>query len=335
MADFIPINAKADISGSKKGKLTPEQNAQVNAWCLTQQTGIFDVLGKCQAENSVYTATNNVANIVFKSGFISICGRIVECEAGTNISVITPANGEASGKIIARYNLGGIKEEEFVVTTTTSALVQQNLYENPQTGIYEFELYSYIATPTSVTLTRNNTNYIKPTSQLFIDFENNFKEKYANEGKALYNYNDTKGTIEDRLTKLGFKSGTISFMGEEYSSSNNDTSQDGLFRQGNFVICKFKIKRMVTTSIAQNYLASKKTMFTLPENFRPKNNTKINVLAYRFTDNIGILSGFRISNITVQQNGNAVIDYIGADVNDFGVDYNFEINFGYEAPPID
>ena len=34
---FIPIDAKADIQGSKKGKLTPYQHAQLNVEGITQK----------------------------------------------------------------------------------------------------------------------------------------------------------------------------------------------------------------------------------------------------------------------------------------------------------
>ena len=63
---FIPINAKADVKGSKKGRLTPAQNAQLNAFCLASKTGILDTLDKCEAEQFSYTAINNLATIVFK-----------------------------------------------------------------------------------------------------------------------------------------------------------------------------------------------------------------------------------------------------------------------------
>lgn len=217
MADFIPINAKADISGSKKGKLTPEQNAQVNAWCLTQQTGIFDFGGKCQAEQGSYTATNNVATVVFQGGFISICGRIVECEAGVMVNINTPKSGTETGKIILRFNLNATGTEEFKATTTTaSTLKQDNLLLN-KNGTYEFELYSYTATSGTVALTRNNTNYIKSNTTALEDLFTNAK-KYSDDGISTLETNLTKSTyiIKDSnnayyVDKIGYEtvSGTV------------------------------------------------------------------------------------------------------------------------------
>ena len=211
---FIPIDAKADVQGSKKGKLTPAQHAQLNAWCLASKTGILDCLDKCQATATSYTATNNVATVILKKGYVVICGRLVECEAGTEVKITTPTSGSVSGKIILRYNLASVQEQEFVATTTTASLVQQDLNENPLTGIYEFELYSYTATPTSVTLTRTG-EYVPDIGGKLSQFE----ASLTDEGKPLGGYDTSKGTIEERLTALGFKQATITNWNTTYVST--------------------------------------------------------------------------------------------------------------------
>ena len=203
---FIAINAKADIQGSKKGKLTPAQNAQVNAWCLASKTGIFDFGGKCLASSSSFVASNNEATIDFHNGFVAICGRIIECEEGTQVKVVTPTTGTINGKIILRYDLAANGANEFVVTTTTAALVQQDLNENPITGVYEFELYSYTATPTNVTLVRNNTDYIPDTGGKLSQFMSEITSEI--------------NSIEQRLTDLGFKRGSVMMAVGTASSQN-------------------------------------------------------------------------------------------------------------------
>ena len=157
---FIAIDARADVTGSKKGKLTPAQHAQLNAWCLASKTGILDCLDKCEAYMQSYTASNNEVTIKFKAGYIVICGRLIECEDNTIFVMSTPTSGTQTGKIILRYNLSNFGNNEFVITTKTGDLVQEDLNDNPSTGIYEFELYSYTATSSSVVLTRTNTDYI-------------------------------------------------------------------------------------------------------------------------------------------------------------------------------
>lgn len=192
---FIAIDARADVTGSKKGKLTPAQHAQLNAWCLASKTGILDCLDKCEAYSESYTVSNNQATIKFKAGYIVICGRLVECEDNTIFVMSTPTSGTQTGKIILRYNLSNVGNNEFVITTKTGDLVQEDLNDNPSTGVYEFELYSYTATSSSVVLTRTNTDYIPNINE---------------ELKPLQGYNTEKGTIEERLTDLGFKTGSIS-----------------------------------------------------------------------------------------------------------------------------
>ena len=232
---FIPIDARADITegeGAKKGKLTPAQHAQLNAWCLASKTGILNIYNnttqkyeRCEAENSTYTATNNIVTVVFKKGFVVICGRLVECEQGTEVTVSTPSTGTANGKIILKYNLAGTGSQEFVVTTKTGELIQQDLNDNPLTGVYEFELYRYVATPTTVTLTRSNTNYIPDIGGKLQQFENSLKD----EGKPLHGYDDSKGTIEERLTKLGFREGSVTL-------SSGTATENKIVRQGNYCI---------------------------------------------------------------------------------------------------
>lgn len=157
---FIPIDAKADIQGSKKGKLTPAQHAQINAWCLAKKTGILDCLGRCEATQLNYTTTTDTVKVVFNDGYIVICGRFIECEKGTEFEITVPVTGIVAGKIVLRCDLSSNKEKEFEIISKTDDLKKQDLNENPLTGIYEFELYSYIATPTGITLSRNNKEYI-------------------------------------------------------------------------------------------------------------------------------------------------------------------------------
>ena len=233
---FIAINAKADVSGSKKGKLTPAQNAQVNAWCLSSKTGIFDCLGRCEATSTSYSAISNEAIVDFHNGYIVICGRLIECEEGSTVKIVTPLSGSIDGKIILRYDLNNSGENEFVVTTTTAALVQQDLNENPITGVYEFELYSYTATPTNVTLVRNNTDYIPDIGGKLSQFMSEITSEI--------------NSIEQRLTDLGFKRGSV-MMAVGTASSQN------IRRQGNYCLFNLtatvdiRIEKSTTINLAQ------------------------------------------------------------------------------------
>lgn len=170
---FIAIDAKADIADSKKGKLTPAQHAQLNAFCLTKKTGIFDCLGKCEYISPIsIDSANHKATITFNSGYVVICGRLVECEAGTEFVADLPVSGEESGYIVLRYDLSAFGENEFKVIQKTGSLTQQDLNNNPIDGVYEFPLYSYTATPSSITLTREliqGSPYIHDISRFIFD----------------------------------------------------------------------------------------------------------------------------------------------------------------------
>lgn len=82
---------------------------------------------------------------------------------------------------------------------------------------------------------------------------------------AQYASSDTsKGTIEERLTNLGFKSGTItvSFANGVSISAENNT----IYRQGNYVILP-KLKIYSTDTTMQ--IPVEEVVLTLPEEFRP------------------------------------------------------------------
>lgn len=318
---FIPINAKADIQGSKKGKLTPAQNAQLNAFVLSKKTGILNCLSKCEATSNTYTAMNNVAKVVFQKGYVVICGRLVECEEGTTLDITTPASGSVTGKIILRYSLSQSQENEFVLTTTTEELTQQDLNDNPINGIYEFELYSYSATPTSITLTRSQS-YVMSSQEWFDDAEEKITNSINDKTKPLLGYNNTKGTVEQRLINLGFKRGYASVSNG--SSSSMSISSQSLTRQGNYVIGKITLMGSST-----KYLTN--TTLQLPNYFYPSSQVVCYVGAVGYSNgNGGYAGGYRM---TIYTSGQISFSSIGTNV--VAGNGSAELVFGFEAPPIE
>lgn len=320
---FIPIDAKADVQGSKKGKLTPAQHAQLNAWSLASKTGILDCLDRCEAENTIYTATNNEAVVVFKKGYIVVCGRLVECEQGTQVTIRTHPTANTFGRIVLRYDLSASQGQEFEVVTTSAALRQQDLNENPLTGLYEFELYRYTATPTSVTLAERTSSYIPDIGGKLAQFEASLKD----EGKPLHGYDDTKGTIEERLTRLGFKSGAIKFVDNTYGSENNtNTMSNGVFRSGNYVICHLN----VNFAFVPGFPIINEKILELPENFRPKENVWVTAFAKTY-------GNYQYKAFFIEIDSKTGYGYhrSGAGNIDYNQWINYEMQFGFEAPPIE
>lgn len=323
---FIPIDAKADIAGGKKGKITPAQHAQLNAWCLAEKTGILDCLGKCEAYSETLTEIEaNRARAYLKSGYIVVCGRLIECEDRTPIEIETPVFGTRQGSIVLRVDLSARGEEEVIVTTVPwGALRQDDLNNNPIDGVYELVLYTYMASPYRVELVRNST-YVPDIGGALKEFEKSLKD----EGKPLGDYDESKGTIEERLTKLGFKSGVVTFMGKSYGSVDyEDTQNNGVYRQGNFVFCKIN-----DTKVMKNAVGVGDVLFTLPALFRPKESFYANVACYL---NAGVYAGEVHSFvINVSTNGEAKITKVvtTSPLWDYEVYYNIRI--GFEAPPIE
>lgn len=281
---FIPIDAKADILGSKKGKITPAQHAQVNAWCLAKKTGILDCLGKCTAKANSYTVIDGVANVVFNSGYVVICGRLVECEEGTTVAVNAPTTGTVSGRILIVFNLGGAGEEEFKVIARqgTSALKQEDLNTKSKDGVYEFELYRYTATYSSITLSRTDTNYVPDLGGKFSQFE----QSLVAEGKPLNGYNTNKGTVESRLTSLDSRLTALGFKEGAISGIANST----LKKLGNFVVGSITFKAS-TTNIG-----------TIPEGFRPfeQKTTNISIRGYNSSNRVYV---YNEGTVTFYPNG--------------------------------
>lgn len=304
---FIPVIARADISASdvladnptstvKKGKITPKQMAQINAWTLASKVGILDVLNKCQTTTTSYQVSNNKATVVFQSGYIVVYGRLIEVEEQT--PVIVDGTATAAGthrKIVLRVNLSNSKQEEIAVKVLNSSeiLNTEDLNENPL-GSYDLVLCTYTSDGTNITLQANTElKYIK--------------------------------SVEERLTSLGFKEGSAA-IDSHWRSLH--TTQNYWKRQGNYVFGCVHLK----TYNSVVYGANNNKPFTLPEEARPL--TKQNFYAaieakfgsiYR-TDNVSA---------EIDTNGECTfVNSLYALMSDFSDYEEFYIFFGFEAAPI-
>lgn len=217
---FIAINAKADITingtnptaTTKKGKITPAQNAMINAWTLSNKTGVLNFGNKCTTTATVFTSTGNTVDIEFNDGYFVVCGRLVEIEAGTIVSTVKLGEGK-QGQIVAKFNLSSTQEGEFSVTAGAKrTLVTNDLNKNPSSGVYEFVLYDFEYTSNGVRMIeRDESIYIDDMNSLIANLKEAIGIPDTGIGSApLDGYNKEKGTIEERLTNLGFKVGSVS-----------------------------------------------------------------------------------------------------------------------------
>lgn len=305
---FIPIHIRADIQGSKKGRITPAQQAQLNAWSLSKKTGILDWGGKCTITNTVpERASNGDVTITFNKGYIVICGRLIECEDGTNFTFNTSAN--ETGKIVLKIDLNSSGENEFVIEKTTrSQLTQQDLNENPVTGIYEFELYSYTTTATNVSFTSSVSSYVKNLDGLVEDIKSDVRSDIEK--------------IETRLDRLGFKSGKLTPQKQFTNLVGND---DGIItREGNRVVMNF----LITFESSSNG----GVLFTVPSWAIPKNDDGLYIGSYtnKYNNTGHYLKLNKQGEISA---GNGSVKEIATGV----YDTHFALTrfaIGYEAEPI-
>lgn len=334
---FIPIIANADIDKdgdtltytAKKGKITPIQMAQIFSWCLGGKVGILDCLDRCEAENQTYTFNNeNQIKIKLKPGFISIFGHIIE-NTGSEIVFDRTIYTNNNGIIVLSVNLGNVREEEYKIDIKpNSDWNKEDLNENTKNGKYDFVLYHYSISTNTLKLTRYETAtpYIKDFPSIITNISKDIKTieqdiigtGMLTEGTPpLQNYDRSKGTIEERLTALGFNYGGIYFANSlvPYSADTSGWLINGAQRQGNFVIAKLSNYTInLTSSILQNYFAAGKTLFRLldyriwfpknPVNFCvvfTNNNLKMSVYGNINSDGRGIVT----ASVGEQFTGNA------------------------------
>lgn len=114
-------------------------------------------------------------------------------------------------------------------------------------------------------------------------------------------FDSAVSTINQRLDKLGFRSGAITFLGSTYGSSGNtDTASSGVFRQGNYVIVNMVTQVSITQNILTAYLGSGgNPLFVLPENFRPKAAQRIFLCIFYGTND------YYLASVEIGTNGEA------------------------------
>ncbi len=138
--------------------VTSKFDADLHHFLFSNKIGVLDGL-----KNSVsYTLANNT--ITFKDGYVSIYGKLVYVEEGTNIAV-TPDSSKFGYVILAvnsSENSVSLYTKEAV--GTYPYIIRNNLIIGD--GLYELPLCAYIKTTTSVTLDNTYTrDVIKSTNE--------------------------------------------------------------------------------------------------------------------------------------------------------------------------
>ena len=135
--------------------------------------------------------------------------------------------------------------------------------------------------------------------------------------QATYASSDhAKGTIEERLTALGFREGVVSL--------NVGTAPvNKVYRQGNYCYINLKITNLTWSGVMGGVLG------TLPTEFRPK--TQISQLAGNY-EAVGSYN-FTIYDCVIDTSGNINLNYIMGVTNP-SAEHPIYIHMGWECDPI-
>ena len=160
---LIPVIFNADDSANTlKGKVTPENLSSFLSVLQTRTAGILDLF-----ENpiGVTTIVDNTpvgkSTITFREGYVSIFGRLIYVQPNTQCQFTLPVAGTETGSFGIQIDLSNTGANEVTWFKSTSTLRTDDIISNSATGVYQFRLYDYTATATSVTLTNKTTEVIK------------------------------------------------------------------------------------------------------------------------------------------------------------------------------
>lgn len=271
---LIPITFKADggETFAKKGKVRAEDLSALFAFSLSNKTGVLNLLGKCNQYNVMISS--GVANISLHSGYVSICGRLIYVDEATTVQITLPASGSISGSFGIKVNLAnsGDAEVEWYAKDRTNGLIQEDLNENPASGVYEFELYQYNATNNNFTFTQKTATEISTAYDMLETLKQDveaLKTTGAAQGAVYPAYSNgslatENGTILARLDSMGFKQGSVST-----SQAVVSTTQNSITRKGDYAILNLELQASGLNALNHQGVG------TLPNNFKPKTATTV------------------------------------------------------------
>lgn len=153
--------------------------------------------------------------------------------------------GNNTTTILSNYSTNGYPEVER----------GSDLTENPQ-GSANLLLFRFVATGGIISSVEK---VVKPI-------------EYG--GEALKGYDSSKGTIEERLTNLGFKEGSIEWLDTAQAYIDTNNSKFTLKRQGNYVIAEIALKFLNSLSTQDLFSSSSSIgIGNVPPEFIPLLNT--------------------------------------------------------------
>lgn len=182
---MIPITFNQDdLNNVKKGNVRGQDLASFLSLSLTNKVGILDIFeNPCTVYQVNYTTTG-YATLTLHKGYICVYGRFIYVEEGEQVQVALADSGTINGVFGVRINLGETGNNEVTWFTKTGNVQTDNLLNNEITGVYEFVLYNYSASATSLTLGNKTTAKIQNVKD-YLNGENFETKGVDNKTKSL------------------------------------------------------------------------------------------------------------------------------------------------------
>lgn len=159
---LIPITFQADLGDENaKGNMRPEDMAALFAFLYPQEAGILNITGQDCSQHGSINTVGSTAQMTFRKGYIVVQGRAIYIEEGTQVAFNLPASGEIKGVLGVKINLAESGATEVTWFQKANDTLSNDLLANTSSGIYEFVLYYYTATNSTLTLDKKTDQIIE------------------------------------------------------------------------------------------------------------------------------------------------------------------------------
>ena len=181
----VPITFDADIVDNEKGNIRAEDLSALLSFAYPDVAGILNISGQdCSAFGNV-NIVGNTAQVTFHKGYIVVFGRALYFQEGTEVAFNLPASGSVSGILGIKINLAESGANEVTWFQKTTNAQTDNLLKNNTSGVYEFVLYNYTATPNSFVLGNKTSEIVDNILTFFNKKVTTDVANYENNGLSL------------------------------------------------------------------------------------------------------------------------------------------------------
>lgn len=299
----------------------------------------------------VISKGNECSHAILGSTFKIESGRLVlqgvECDIDANGVSITVDNVSIKRYFTVYLQVNLILNEAKILSTFDTAdypsVSSGEDLTNDTTGIARLELYHFVAVNAvisdvkklvqkidynradNVSSLQNNDVGDTDTVSFSIG-DKTFTKKVNNVEQsvcATYASTDTsKGTIEERLTQLGFKSAAITVAGNR----GNTVKKLGNFVTGNITFTNWNAYSALST-----YFAQGKTLFTLPLDYVPYHNVTFPYILYVPGDGSALCGLLSVIGRRSGGNGEVIVERNLNAGNLSSTVVNLKITFGFDT----